>query len=71
MLKNLKKIVALGKIAFDSCLKLFNLKKKNFKFYHGARYHIRTILRIICKLSSQSKKCEYQKTRSRQNGKTT
>ena len=40
MLKNLKKIVALGKIAFDSCLKLFNLKKKNFKFYHGARYRI-------------------------------
>ena len=47
MLKNLKKIVALGKIAFDSCLKLFNLKKKNFKFYHGAKYYIRDNLEII------------------------
>ena len=35
MLKKLKTIVALGKIAFDSCLKFFNLKKKDFKFYHA------------------------------------
>ena len=33
MLKNLKIVVTLGKIAFDSCLKLFNLKKRNFKFF--------------------------------------
>ena len=47
MLKNLKIVVTLGKIAFDSCLKLFNLKKRNFKFFHGARYKINKDLEII------------------------
>ena len=47
MLKNLKIVVTLGKIAFDSCLKLFNLKKRNFKFFHGARYKINKDLEIV------------------------
>ena len=38
--KNLKIVVALGKIAFESCLKLFNLKNRDFKFYmvQGIKY---------------------------------
>ena len=47
MLKKLKTIVALGKIAFDSCLKFFNLKKKDFKFYHGAKYKILNNLVLV------------------------
>ena len=46
MLKKLKTIVALGKIAFDSCLKFFDLKKKDFKFYHGAKYKINNNLKL-------------------------
>ena len=47
ILKELKIVVALGKIAFDSCLKLFDLKKRDFKFYHGARYKIKENLDIV------------------------
>ena len=47
LLKRLKIVVALGQIAFDSCLKLFDLKKKNFKFYHGARYRINENIEIV------------------------
>lgn len=47
MLKKLKTIVALGKIAFDSCLKFFNLRKKDFKFYHGAKYKILNNLELV------------------------
>ena len=47
MLKNLKIVVALGKIAFESCLKLFNLKNRDFKFSHGARYKIKENLEIV------------------------
>jgi uracil-DNA glycosylase family 4 len=47
LLKRLKIIVALGQIAFDSCLKLFDLKKKDFKFYHGARYRINESIEIV------------------------
>ncbi len=47
MLKKLKTIVALGKIAFDSCLKFFDLKKKDFKFYHGAKYKILENLELV------------------------
>ena len=40
-LKKLKVIVALGKVAFDNCLKIykkkFNIYKK-FKFKHGKKY---------------------------------
>jgi uracil-DNA glycosylase family 4 len=47
LLKRLKIVVALGQIAFDSCLKLFDLKKKDFKFYHGARYRINENIEIV------------------------
>ena len=42
LLKNLKIIVALGKIAFDACFKFYQniymLKKSNYLFKHGAKY---------------------------------
>ena len=47
LLKRLKIVVALGQIAFDSCLKLFDLKKKDFKFYHGARYRLNERIEIV------------------------
>ena len=40
-LKNLKVIVALGKVAFDNCLKIYKKKfkiKKKFQFKHGKKY---------------------------------
>ena len=40
-LKNLKVIVALGKVAFDNCLKIYKEKFKinqKFKFIHGKKY---------------------------------
>ena len=41
-LKNLKIVVALGKIAFDACLNYYmqdyQLKRKDFKFQHGTEY---------------------------------
>ena len=40
--KNIKIIVALGKVAFDACFKFYkdsyNIKKVNYKFSHGVRY---------------------------------
>ena len=40
LLKNLTVIVALGKVAFDNCLKIYkNFKiNKNFIFKHGKKY---------------------------------
>ncbi len=46
-LRNLKKILTLGQIAFNACLKLYNLKKKDFKFSHGAKYEISKKIEII------------------------
>ena len=46
-LKNAKVILALGKIAFESCLKLFNLKPSLNKFIHGAEYSINKKLKIL------------------------
>ena len=46
-LENAKIILALGKIAFDSCLKLFNLKPSLYKFIHGTQYFINQKLRIF------------------------
>ena len=46
-LRNAKNILALGKIAFDSCLKLFNLKSSFYKFFHGAEYSINKKLKIF------------------------
>ena len=44
LLKNLKIIVALGKIAFDACIKYYInrylLKKSNYLFKHGAKYKL-------------------------------
>ena len=40
-LKNLKVIVALGKVAFDNCLKIYKKRfkiKKKFQFKHGKKY---------------------------------
>ena len=42
LLKNVKIIVALGKIAFDACIKFYKeiyfLKNKDYLFAHGAKY---------------------------------
>ena len=44
LLKNVKIIVALGKIAFDACIqfykKNYSLKNKDYIFGHGAKYHL-------------------------------
>ena len=44
LLKNIKVIVALGKIAFDACLtfykKNYNFKNKKYIFFHGAKYKL-------------------------------
>lgn len=47
-LENAKVILALGKIAFESCLKLFKLKTSSYKFIHGAGYPLNKNLRILC-----------------------
>ena len=46
-LENAKIILALGKIAFESCLKLFMLKTSSYKFIHGAEYPLNKKLRIF------------------------
>ena len=46
-LENAKIILALGKIAFESCVKLFNLKPSLYKFIHGAEYSINKNLKIL------------------------
>ena len=54
-LKKLKVIVALGKVAFDNCLKIykkkFNINKK-FEFKHGKKYLLPDNKNINCLLSS-------------------
>jgi len=44
LLKNIKVIVALGKIAFDACLTFYknnyNFKNKEYIFVHGAKYKL-------------------------------
>ncbi len=44
LLKNVKIIVALGKIAFDACIKFYKgiyfLKNKDYLFGHGAKYQL-------------------------------
>ncbi len=46
-LKNLKTILTLGQIAFNACLKLYNLKKKDYKFTHGVKYNITENKQIV------------------------
>ena len=46
ILKNIKVIIALGKIAFDSCVNLFKLDKKKALFKHGHSYKINNDLKL-------------------------
>ncbi len=46
-LDNVKTILTLGKIAFDSCLKFYNLKPSQHKFSHGARFQINDEIKIV------------------------
>ena len=51
MIKNKKVIVALGKIAFDTCIKFYkknNGLKGSFKFGHGVKYHINGLTIFGC-----------------------
>ena len=51
MIKNKKVIVALGKIAFDTCIKFYkknNGLKGSFKFSHGIKYHINGLTIFGC-----------------------
>ena len=41
ILKKVKVVVCLGKIAFDTCVKLFDLKEQKLKFIHGGIYKIK------------------------------
>ena len=47
LLNNIKVILTLGQIAFDSCLKFFDLPKKDFKFKHGAIYNIKNQMKMV------------------------
>ncbi len=46
VLKKVKVIIALGKIAFDSCVNLFKLDKKKVIFRHGLSYKITNNLEL-------------------------
>jgi len=49
-LKNLRTIIALGKVAFDNCVKFYkknyNLKKK-IKFIHGKIYYLPDNIKLV------------------------
>ena len=47
LLPKIKKILTLGQIAFNACLKLYHLKKKDYRFVHGATYKINKELDLI------------------------
>ena len=42
-----KILLALGKIAFESCLNLFKLKKSTHKFIHGSKYKLSNKLSLV------------------------
>ena len=46
-LRKIKIVLTLGKIAFDSYVKLLNLPKKEFKFIHGNFYEVKENLTLI------------------------
>ena len=46
-LKNTRVLLALGKIAFDSCISLFDLKKSQYKFVHGKSYSLNNRIKIV------------------------
>ncbi|MAI29612.1 MAG: uracil-DNA glycosylase [Rickettsiales bacterium] len=46
-LQNIKTILTLGKIAFDACLKFFQIKKSKAKFIHGKEYMTESNKKIV------------------------
>ena len=51
MLKNKKVIIALGKIAFDACIRFYKENYNisgSFKFAHGAKYKINDVYLVGC-----------------------
>jgi len=46
-LQNVKTILTLGKIAFDACIKFFEINKSKAKFIHGKEYITETNQRIV------------------------
>ena len=47
ILKNVEIMLALGKIAFDTCINFFNLKKSKYPFKHGQHYIVNKKIQII------------------------
>ena len=47
ILKNLKVILALGKIAFDTCVSFLKLDKKKFAFQHSEIFNIENKLNLV------------------------
>ncbi len=47
ILKNVEIMLALGKIAFDTCINFFNLKKSKYPFKHGRHYVVNKKIQII------------------------
>ena len=46
-LRNIKTILTLGKIAFEACIKFFQIKRTDAKFIHGEEYVTATNQRIV------------------------
>ena len=46
-LSNVKTILTLGKVAFDACIKFFEINKNKVRFIHGNEYITKTNQRII------------------------
>jgi uracil-DNA glycosylase family 4 len=62
ILKNLKVIVTLGKVAFDNCIKYYKQTykiKKKFTFKHGKRYNLPDGMYIDTLISPEPQKCKY------------
>ncbi len=47
ILENVEIILALGKIAFDTCINFFNLRKSKYPFKHGQHYVVNKKIQII------------------------
>ena len=46
-LRNIKTILTLGRIAFEACIKFFQIKRTDAKFIHGEEYMTATNQRIV------------------------
>ena len=46
-LQNIKTILTLGRIAFEACIKFFQIKRTDVKFIHGEEYITETNQRIV------------------------